>query len=106
MAKFVFKMESILSIKYKLEDQAKAEYGLEIAKLHEEEEKLEKLKKKKLAYQTELTEAVQNHLIIFQIKKLENSIENVKYNMNLQRIVIKQQQLKVDEAREKLDEAV
>ena len=45
MAKFVFKMESILSIKYKLEDQAKAEYGLEIAKLHEEEEKLEKLKK-------------------------------------------------------------
>ena len=36
MAKFIFKMESILSIKYKLEDQAKAEYGMEVAKLREE----------------------------------------------------------------------
>ena len=29
MAKFIFKLESILSIKTKLEDQAKAEYGIE-----------------------------------------------------------------------------
>ena len=41
MAKFVFQMESILSIKEKLEDQAKAEYGIEMAKLREEERKLE-----------------------------------------------------------------
>ena len=40
MAKFIFKMESILSVKTKLEDQAKAEYGIETMKLREEEHKL------------------------------------------------------------------
>ena len=38
MAKFVFKLQNILSIKEKLEDQAKAEYGMEIIKLREEED--------------------------------------------------------------------
>ncbi len=33
MAKFIFKLESILSIKTKLEDQAKAEYGMEVLNL-------------------------------------------------------------------------
>ena len=37
MAKFIFKMAGILSIKEKLEEQAKVEYGLEIARLREPE---------------------------------------------------------------------
>ena len=106
MAKFIFKMESILSIKYKLEDQAKAEYGMEVAKLREEERKLEVLIAKKEAYQDALTAAVQDALIIREIKTLENSVENAKYNINVQKFVIKQQQQRVDEAREKLDNAM
>ena len=106
MAKFVFPMESILSIKYKLEDQAKAEYGLEIAKLHEEEEKLERLEERKQKFQAELREAVSDRLDIRRIKELENSVENDKYNINIQKLIIHQQELKVEEAREKLDEAM
>ncbi len=106
MAKFIFKMESILSIKYKLEDQAKAEYGMEVAKLREEERKLEVLIAKKEAYQDALTAAVQDALIIREIKTLENSVENAKYNINVQKFVIKQQKQRVDEAREKLDNAM
>lgn len=106
MAKFVFQMESILSIKEKLEDQAKAEYGIEMAKLREEEKKLEFLTEKKEGYQRRLKQAVQDELDIRQIKDLENSVENVKYNMNVQRMVIANQQLAVDKAREKLDEAM
>lgn len=44
MAKFIFKMESILSVKEKLEELAKAEYSIEMMKLRQEEEKLDKLK--------------------------------------------------------------
>ena len=106
MAKFIFKMESILSIKYKLEDQAKAEYGMEVAKLREEERKLEVLIAKKEAYQDALTKAVQDALVIREIKVLENSVENAKYNINVQKFVIKQQQQRVDQAREKLDNAM
>lgn len=47
MAKFIFKMESILSVKEKLEEQAKAEYSIEIMKLRQEEEKLEELENRK-----------------------------------------------------------
>ena len=39
MAKFIFKMESILSVKEKLEEQAKAEYSIEIIKLGDRKKK-------------------------------------------------------------------
>lgn len=106
MAKFVFKMESLLSIKCKLEDQAKAEYGMELAKLQEEEKKLELLIAKKEAYQESLKEAVQNALDIQKIKQLENAVEHAKYNINVQKFVIEQQQQRVEKAREKLDDAM
>ena len=46
MAKFVYKMQSLLNIKLKLEDQAKTAYGLARAALNEEEEKLIRRKMK------------------------------------------------------------
>lgn len=106
MAKFIFKMESILSVKEKLEEQAKAEYSIEIIKLRQEEEKLEELENRKNAYQTRLYEAVMDTLNISEIKILEDSVENIKYNIKLQLIVIANQQKNVDMAREKLDNAM
>ena len=106
MAKFIFKMESILSVKEKLEEQAKAEYSIEIMKLRQEEEKLDELEKRKNAYQTRLYEAVMDTLNIPEIKILEDSVENIKYNIKLQLIVIANQQKNVDRAREKLDNAM
>ena len=106
MAKFVFKLESILSIKYKLEDQAKTEYGLELARLRLEEEKLARLEEKKEGYQRKLKDAVQNYLDVNHIRELQSSVEYVKYNMSLQRLVIKAQEQRVEEARRKLDEAM
>ena len=106
MAKFIFKMESILSVKEKLEEQVKAEYSIEIMKLRQEEEKLEELENRKNAYQTRLYEAVMDTLNISEIKILEDSVENIKYNIKLQLIVIANQQKNVDRAREKLDNAM
>lgn len=106
MAKFIFKIESILSVKEKLEEQAKAEYSIEIIKLRQEEEKLDELEKRKDAYQTRLYEAVMDTLNISEIKILEDSVENIKYNIKLQLIVIANQQKNVDRAREKLDNAM
>lgn len=99
-------MQSILSIKEKLEEQAKAEYGLEAAKLREEEQKLEQLIARKEAYQESLKEAVQDTLDVRQIKELEDCVEHAKYTINVQRFVIRQQQERVDLAREKLDNAM
>ena len=44
MSKFIYRMQNILNIKYKLEDQAKTEFMLANQVLREEEEKLQKLR--------------------------------------------------------------
>ncbi|MBR1743286.1 MAG: flagellar export protein FliJ [Lachnospiraceae bacterium] len=106
MARFIFKLESILSIKEKLETQAKVEFGIEMARLREEEEKLEAMRLRKEEFQRRLTGAVQNQLNIRQIKDLEDAVENVKYNMRLQRVVIREQEARVELAREKMNEAM
>lgn len=106
MAKFIFKLENILSIKYKLEDQAKAEYSIEIHKLMEEQEKLDKLYDKMDMFENELTEAVKDTLDLFNIKSLENAVENIKYNIRLQMVVVKNQEIKTEKARAKLDDAM
>lgn len=106
MAKFIFKMENLLSIKYKLEDQAKAEYGMELIRLREEERKLEFLIAKRNEYQARLKDALFDDLDLREIKDLENCVEHAKYNINVQKFVLQQQQQRVDRAREKLDDAM
>lgn len=106
MAKFIFKLESILSIKMKLEDQAKAEYGIEIMKLREEEHKLLLLERRKSGFQQQLFESLSDRLVVLSIKRLEDSVENLKYNIRLQTAVIRKQEEVVARAREKLDNAM
>lgn len=99
-------MESILSVKTKLEDQAKAEYGIETMKLREEEHKLTLLENRKSGFEQQLFEAVSDRLVILSIKRLEDSVENLKYNIKLQIIVIRKQEERVAQARAKLDNAM
>lgn len=106
MAKFIFKMENILSVKGKLEDQAKAEYALEMLKLREEEEKKIQLEAKKLMFETKLTQALQNYLDIQQIRRLEDAVEVVKYQIRIQQQAIDRQETRVEKARKKLDDAM
>ena len=106
MAKFIFKLESILSIKTKLEDQAKAEYGMEVLKLREEEQKLAILQERKDNFEYQLSQAVTGRLDIINIKRLEDAVENIKYNIKLQILVIRKQEERVARARAKLDNAM
>jgi len=106
MAKFIFRLENILKIKLKLEDQAKAEYGMEIAKLHQEEEKYQQMQQRKDNLQEQLKQEISSKLNLLEIRTLEQAIENVKYNMQLQMIVIENQRIQVEKARKVLDEAM
>ncbi|MCH5268017.1 MAG: flagellar export protein FliJ [Lachnospiraceae bacterium] len=106
MAKFIFKMQNILSVKEKLEDQAKAEYALELVKLREEEEKKLLLEQKKLYYEDKLTTALMDTLDLRRIRQLEDGIEGIKYDIYMQELVILQQEEAVERARERLDEAM
>ena len=53
MAKFVYSMQNILNLNEKLEEQAKMEYATQQMVLNEEEEKEQRLRDRKAAYEDE-----------------------------------------------------
>ena len=74
MSKFIYRMQNILNIKYKLEDQAKTEFMLANQLLREEEEKLETLRVRKKGYEDAVRNLLQNQLQVDRIKENQEAI--------------------------------
>lgn len=106
MAKFFYKMQNILNIKYKLEEQAKSAYGAAKAILDEEEELLEQKKAKKEAYEQTLRTMVLEQLNILEIKRMEDAVEVSKYHIKMQMIAVRNAKKQVEIERKKLNEAM
>lgn len=106
MARFTYSMQSILSIKEKLEVKAKQDFAEANAKLLEEEEKMEELKNKKEMY---LEEGIKLRLEIIDVRKIrENKLAVMKmdeYILAQQREINKAAKL-VDKTRNALTLAV
>ena len=97
MAKFRYRMQSILEIKKKLEEQAKNEFAAARAALNEEEDKLEQLKKRKEAYEDEGRVLRENTLNIMDI------IENKEALLRMDEFIA-DQQLNVKRAQDRMEE--
>ena len=106
MAKFIFKMENILEVKRKLEDQAKSVYAAALAVLEEEQRKLRQLEEKKEGYKVRLTEMMCATLQVDQIKNLEDAVEVMKYRIQEQMVYVQDAQIKAERARQALQAAV
>lgn len=98
MAKFVYKMQNILEVKYKLESQAKTNYANASAKLMEEKTKLSKLIDRRTFYENKARELMSSKLDILEIKSCKAAIEKIKAD-------IKQQVLQVTLAERNLEHA-
>ena len=96
MAKFRYRMQSILEIKKKLEEQAKNEFAAARAAL-KEEDKLEQLKKRKEAYEDEGRALRENTLNIMDI------IENKEALLRMDEFIA-DQQLNVKRAQDRMEE--
>lgn len=104
MAKFIYTMQNILDIKYKLEEQQKTEFSLARHKLTKEEKKLEDLNIKKQKYQQELKMQMQSLLNIQDIKWYEEAVETMKYKIKIQMLMVKRAENELEAARVKLTE--
>ena len=98
MAKFKYRMQSILEVKKKLEEQAKNEFAAARAALNEEEDKLEQLKKRKEAYEDEGRALREDTLNIMDI------IENKEALLRMDEFIA-DQQLNVKRAEDRMEEA-
>ncbi len=106
MAKFVYKMQNILSIKLKLEDQAKSTFGTAKQHLDEEEERLLAIEQRKENYERLLSEQMAGRLNIIEIRQTENAVEILKYKIKMQNIAVNAAKQQLELARIKLNEAI
>ena len=74
MSKFVYRMQNILNLKYKLEEQAKMEFAAARKRLDEEEEKLDILYGRKASYEEEGRKLREDDLNVLDILDNRNAI--------------------------------
>lgn len=106
MAKFVYKMENILAIKYKLESQARTNYASAQNRLNEEKEKMQLLILKRQSYENKLRELVSSKLDLIEIKSCKIGIENAKEEIKKQALQIALAERNLEHARVKLYEVM
>ena len=106
MAKFIFKMENILEVKRKLEDQAKSVYASALAVLDEEQKRLAYLEQQRESYKEKLTSMMVASLDIDQIRTLEDAVEVMKYRIREQMVRVQDAQIKAERARQALQAAM
>ena len=106
MAKFRYRMQSILNIKLKMEEQAKMQFAQAQAKLNEEEEKLQKLKDRKNLYEADLKEQLQSKLNLLKIEELQNAVMRMEEFIALQKREVDKAARVVEKERQKLTEVM
>ena len=88
MAKFVYKMQSILNIKYKLEEQEKSKYRMAHQKYLESLEVLENFKQNKRKYESRYKELMHGRLDILELNFCKKSIDVWKEKIFFQEQVV------------------
>ena len=107
MAKFVYKMQNILNVKYQLENQAKIAFSNANARLREEEEKLYKLMARKEEYEEESRQLVCGGVIrILDIQNCRDSVSAMKSAIQVQANKVQVAEKNVEQARIKLNDVM
>lgn len=104
MARFRYSMQSILNIKLKLETQAKQEFSAARATLDEEEEKLEALFDRKSGYEAKRKTLLSGRLNLREIEENKAAILCMENYIERQQMNVDTAERKLEEARERLTE--
>ncbi len=106
MAKFVYRMQSILNIKEKLEDQARNNFSQARMRLNEENEKLETLKRRKEEYREEGRKIRKDSLDVLKLQENETALKRMDEYIAVQKEEVAKAEKGLERAREKLTEAM
>lgn len=102
MAKFRYRMQSILNIKMKMEEQAKMEFAAARIRLDAEEEKLQVLFNRKEAYENKGRELRKNSLKVLDILENRDAISLMEEFILLQKQQVKRAEEQLEASRRKL----
>ena len=104
MSKFIYRMQNILNVKYKLEDQAKTEFMLANQVLREEEEKLKILEKRKKGYEDAVRQLLRNQLQVDRIKENQEATRRMEEFIRAQIVKVEEAARQVEIKAAKLTE--
>ena len=106
MAKFIYRMQNILDIKLKMEDQAKASFAEANKELLNEEEKLEGLIRRREEYELEGQRLRLETMDVIKLKDNSRALQVMKDMIKAQEMVVSIARDKVELARRKLQVAM
>ena len=106
MARFNYKMQNILNIKLKLEEQEKMNFAMAQARVDEEQMKLQQLMIRRASYEKQLKELAQGEIKIKEIHICKNAIESMKVAIRAQMIELSKAQKALEIARKRLNEVM
>ena len=106
MAKFIYRMQNILDIKLKMEDQAKASFAEANKELLIQEEKLEGLIRRREEYELEGQRLRLEKLNVIKLKDNSRALQVMKDMIKAQEMVVSIARDKVELARRKLQLAM
>ncbi len=103
MAKFFYRMQNILDIKYKLEESAKQEYADARQRLTEEEDKLFRLRSRREDYVLEYNKSINGKLDFIKIEENSNAIDIMDDMIVMQLEMVRKRSKELEMARQKLN---
>ncbi|SDZ85982.1 flagellar FliJ protein [Pseudobutyrivibrio sp. ACV-2] len=103
MAKFVYRMQNILELKRKIEEQEKANFGMATARFNEEQNKLRDLMIRQAGYEKRLKELSIGDIDIKAIKTCKSSITSMKVALRNQMFEVSKAQKAMENARKRLN---
>lgn len=106
MAKFIYRMENILNLQRKLENEAKIQLTIANNRLRTEEEKLEIIFENIIEYENQIRELSGKKLSVLELKRLNDAIAVKKMEAENQKKKIAIAQKNVEAAMKKLNEAM
>ncbi len=106
MARFRYRMQNILELNEKLEDQQKASFAMANAKLQEEQKILQELMLKKASYEQRVKDYATGMVDILEIQRCKEGVRVTDLQIRTQMTEIRKAQRIVDVERTKLNEAM
>lgn len=106
MAKFIYRMQNVLDIKYKMEAQAKSSYALAQSRLNEEESKLETMFAQKRYLEDEYRRLASGAINVKELIEGKRAIDYQRNVIKRQLVEVKVAQKNLDAARARLNEVM
>lgn len=106
MAKFIYRMQNILNLNEKLEEQAKMEYATQQMVLNAEEEKEQRLRDRKAAYEDEARRIREDSVNVKEMMLNANAISIMGELINKQHGVVLKEEEVLEVRRAALEEAM